>query len=50
MLVGTAGFGLLVKINNDSYFFWISLTLRIFQGLGDGCANTAIYSIIAIKF
>jgi hypothetical protein len=49
-LVSTAGFGTLVFINNDSLFFWTSFLLRIFSGFGDGCAGTAIYSIIAIEF
>ncbi len=49
MLVGTAGYGLLVLIDDDSFFFWTSFIFRIFQGFGDGFASTAIYSIIAIE-
>ena len=50
MLVGTAGYGLLVLIEDDNLFFWVSFIFRILQGFGDGCAGTAIFSIIAIEF
>jgi MFS family permease len=50
MLAGTAGYGSLTLIKDDSLFFWISLVFRILQGFGDGGASTAIYSIIAIEF
>lgn len=49
MLIGTAGYGLLTLIYNDSLYFWISLIFRIFQGFGDGIASTSIFSIIAIE-
>lgn len=49
MLIGTAGYGLLTSIKDDSLFFWISFIFRIFQGFGDGVASTSIYSIIAIE-
>jgi MFS family permease len=49
MLVGTAGYGLLALIDDDSLYFWTSFIFRIFQGFGDGLASTAIYSIIAIE-
>jgi MFS family permease len=50
MLAGTAGYGFLAYIEDDSAFLWISFAFRILQGFGDGCASTAIYSIIAIEF
>ncbi len=50
MLLGTAGYGFLAYIEDDQAFLWISFAFRILQGFGDGCASTAIYSIIAIEF
>ena len=44
------GYGFLAYIRDDSLFFWISIIFRLVQGYGDGCASTAIYSIISIEF
>ncbi len=50
MLFGTVGYGFLAYIKDDSAFLWISIIFRLIQGYGDGCASTAIYSIISIEF
>jgi hypothetical protein len=50
MIISTAGFGTLVLFSNDSLYFWASFSFRGFSGIGEGCASTAIYSIIAIEF
>jgi len=50
MTIASVGFGLLVYIENDNVFFWISLALRFFQGFGEACASISIFSIIATDY
>jgi MFS family permease len=50
MIIASAGFGLLVYIDDDLTFFLISIGLRIFQGFGEAAANTAISSIIGSEY
>lgn len=50
MILASIGFGLLVYIENDIAFFWISIGLRVCQGLGDACASIAIFSIIGTDY
>jgi len=50
MILASIGFGLLVYIENDSAFFWMSIGLRFFQGFGDACASIAIFSIIGTEY
>jgi len=50
MIITSIGFGLLVYIENDSAFFWISIALRFFQGLGEACVSISIFSIIATDY
>lgn len=50
MILASAGFGLLVYVESDSIFFWLSVVLRFFQGFGDACASIAIFSIIGTEY
>jgi MFS family permease len=50
MIIASVGFGLLVYIENDSAFFWISMVLRFFQGFGDASVSISIFSIIATDY
>ena len=50
MILSSIGFGLLVYIEKDSAFFWISIALRVIQGIGDSCASIAIFSIIGTEY
>jgi MFS family permease len=50
MISASVGFGLLVYIDNDSAFFWISIGLRFFQGFGEACVSISIFSIISTDF
>lgn len=50
MIISSVGFGLLVYVESDITFFWISIGLRFFQGFGDACASIAIFSIIGTDY
>ena len=49
-VISSLGFGLLVYIENDMNFYWISLILKFLQGFGDAAVTTAFFSIISIEF
>jgi MFS family permease len=49
-IAACAGFGLLVYIESDIWFFVLSIVLRFIQGFGDACSSTAIFSIIGSEY
>lgn len=50
MVIASYGFGLLVYVYDDTWFFTLSLILRFIQGLGEACASTAMFSIVGTEF
>lgn len=50
MILASAGFGLLVYVEDDNSFFYISVLLRVISGFGDAASSTAIFSIIGSEF
>ena len=50
MVLASAGFGLVVFIKDDTWFFVASLALRLFMGMGDAASSTAIFSIIGSEY
>jgi len=50
MILASAGFGTLVYVENDNWFFWLSIGLRMICGFGDAASSTAIFSIIGSEY
>jgi MFS family permease len=49
-ILPSIGFGLLVYVESDTWFFVLSLVLRYIQGFGDAAASIAIFSIIGSEY
>jgi MFS family permease len=49
IVIGTVGLGMLSEVkHNLSAFLSLAIIMRLFQGCGDSCITTSVYSIISI--
>ena len=50
MILATVGFGMVSFTENSAVFFWLSMLMRMIQGVATSFNMTAVYSLIAFEF
>ena len=49
-VIASVGFALIVYIQNDIAFFFVSLIMRLIAGFGDASASISMMSIISFEY